>query len=69
MEYFAGLDVSMDETHICVVDRDGGVVLETKVNDVARRQSRQAWQRHRRVSGSCSRPAAWRRCSTMAWLS
>src|ERR1700704_5262027 len=30
MEYFAGLDVSMDETHICVVDRDGGVVLETK---------------------------------------
>ena len=21
MEYFAGLDVSMDETHICVVDR------------------------------------------------
>jgi transposase len=30
MEYFAGLDVSMSETHICVVDRDGGVVLETK---------------------------------------
>src|SRR5580704_5686239 len=30
MEYFAGLDVSMDETHICVVDHDGSVVLETK---------------------------------------
>ena len=30
MEYFAGLDVSMDETHVCVVDRDGRVVLETK---------------------------------------
>ena len=30
MEYFAGLDISMDETHICVVDRDGSVVLETK---------------------------------------
>ena len=30
MEYFAGLDVSMDETHICVVDRDGSVMLETK---------------------------------------
>jgi transposase len=28
MEYFAGLDVSMKETHICVVDRDGVVVLE-----------------------------------------
>ncbi len=31
MEYYAVLDVSMEETHICVVDRDGGVVHETKV--------------------------------------
>jgi transposase len=31
MDYFAGLDVSMEETHICVVDRDGGVVHEVKV--------------------------------------
>jgi transposase len=30
MAYFAGLDVSMKETHICVVDGDGGVVLETR---------------------------------------
>ena len=30
MEYFAGLDVSMEDTHICVLDRDGAVVLETK---------------------------------------
>ena len=29
MEYFAGLDVSMKETHVCVVDREGGIVLET----------------------------------------
>ncbi len=29
MECFAGLDVSMKETHLCVVDRDGGIVLET----------------------------------------
>ena len=28
MEYFAGLDVSMKETHVCVVDRDGKVILE-----------------------------------------
>jgi hypothetical protein len=27
--HVAGLDVSMKETHICVVDRDGGGVLET----------------------------------------
>ena len=31
MEYFAGLDVSMEETHICIMDRDGSVVHETKV--------------------------------------
>ena len=31
MEYFAGLDVSMEETHICIVDRDGVVARETKV--------------------------------------
>ncbi len=30
MEYFAGLDVSMKETHICVVGHDGDVILETK---------------------------------------
>jgi len=31
MEYFAGLDVSMAETHVCVVSRDGAVVHEAKV--------------------------------------
>jgi len=31
MEYFAGLDVSVDDTAICVVGDDGQVVLETAV--------------------------------------
>src|ERR1700760_2242474 len=31
MEYFAGLDVSMEETHICVLDREGAVIYEVKV--------------------------------------
>jgi len=31
MEYFAGLDVSIDETAICVVSDSGDVVLETSV--------------------------------------
>lgn len=31
MEYFTGLDVSVDETAICVVGDDGKVVLETSV--------------------------------------
>ena len=31
MEYFAGLDVSMEETHLCVVTRNGAVMHEAKV--------------------------------------
>jgi transposase len=31
MEYFAGLDVAMEETSLCVVDQEGKVVLETSV--------------------------------------
>ena len=30
MEYFAGLDISMDETHVCVLDREGVVVRDRK---------------------------------------
>ena len=30
MDYYAGLDVSMHEPHICVVERDGAVVLGAK---------------------------------------
>lgn len=30
MELFVGLDVSMDETSICVVDRDGKIIKECK---------------------------------------
>src|ERR1700747_1512004 len=30
MEYFAGVDVSMEETHVCVVDREGKVILEAR---------------------------------------
>jgi transposase len=35
MEYFAGLDISMDETHICVLDREGAVVYEGKSASLA----------------------------------
>jgi hypothetical protein len=31
MEYFAGLDVSMSETHVCVVTQDGTVIDEVRV--------------------------------------
>jgi transposase len=35
MEYFAGLDISMDETHVCVLDREGAVVYESKTISTA----------------------------------
>ena len=35
MDYFAGLDISMDETHICVLDREGVVIYESKAASTA----------------------------------
>jgi transposase len=35
MDYFAGLDISMDETHVCVLDREGVVVRESKTESTA----------------------------------
>ena len=35
MDYFAGLDISMDETHVCVLDREGVVVRQSKTESTA----------------------------------
>jgi transposase len=35
MDYFAGLDISMDDTHVCVLDREGAVVYERKTTSTA----------------------------------
>ena len=35
MDYFAGLDISMDETHVCVLYREGEVVYESKTASTA----------------------------------
>ena len=35
MDYFAGLDISMDETHVCVLDREGAVVRESEAGSTA----------------------------------
>src|SRR4029077_20758707 len=35
MDYFAGLDISMDETHVCVLDREGAVIRESKAASTA----------------------------------
>jgi transposase len=39
MDYFAGLDISMDETHVCVVDREGAVVRQSKTASMAHPKS------------------------------
>src|SRR5271168_4902535 len=35
MDYFAGLDIAMDETHVCVLDREGVLVRESKTASTA----------------------------------
>ena len=35
MDYFAGLDISMEETHVCVLDPEGMVVRESKAESTA----------------------------------
>ena len=65
MEYFAGFDVSMEETHVCVVDRDGKIILEAETPPHPR-QSPPPGQKGRPLSAFYSRRAAWPRCSFMA---
>jgi transposase len=35
MDYFAGLEISIDETHVCALDREGVVVRESKTESTA----------------------------------
>jgi transposase len=35
MDYFVGLSISMDETHVCVLDREGVIIYESKVSSTA----------------------------------
>jgi hypothetical protein len=60
MDYFAGLDISMDETHVCVLDREGVVVCESKAASTAEAIAGEL-AKHRVVVGSCSRQDEWRR--------
>ena len=48
MDYFAGLDISMDETHVCVLDREGAVAYEGKTTST-RKRSPKSWRRRRAV--------------------
>ncbi len=55
MDYFAGLDISMDEKHICVLDREGAAVYESKTASTAEAIAT-SWRKRRAVVGSYSRP-------------
>ena len=61
MEYFAGLDISMEETHVCVVDRDGAVVHQGKVPSTPA-ELEEELAKAQRAAASSSRPAGWLRC-------
>ena len=65
MEYFAGLDVSMEETHVCVVDRDGVIVHQAKVPSTPADIEAELAKRQL-AAASCSRLAGWLRCSITA---
>ena len=58
MDYFAGLDISMDKTHVCVLDREGVVVRESKTEVDGAGDCRRNWPKRRVAAASCSRWAA-----------
>ena len=59
MDYFAGLDISMDETHVCVLESEGVVVREEQHRNRRRRRSPANWRKRQVVIASCSRPDGW----------
>ena len=66
MNYFAGLDVSMEETHICVLDGEGAIAREATVPSSPTAIAAALKKAPRLYSGWCSRRVAWRQCSIMA---
>jgi hypothetical protein len=70
MDYFAGLDISMDETHVCIVEREGEVVHASKTASTGKR-SPLSWRKRQVVAGSYSKQVEWpQSCSTgsAAWV-
>jgi transposase len=60
MDYFSGLDISMDETHVCVLDREGAVVYESKTISTAEAIADELTKAPS-CRRTCSRPGEWRR--------
>ena len=78
MGVFAALDVSQEQTAICMVGQDGAILAEAKVptcpetiaNWLAARSDnleRVGWKRARWPSG-CGTPCRRGRCRSSAWM-
>jgi hypothetical protein len=60
MEYFAGLDISMDETHVAFSTAKASSFARARRHR-QHKQSPTSWRKRRVAVGSYSRPDAWRR--------
>ena len=63
MGYFAGLDVSLEETAICVVDEAGRIVREARIGSEP-----EALVEFFRASGMVMERVGLEACSLTAWL-
>ena len=63
MDYFAGLDVSLEETAVCVVDETGRIVREARVVSEP-----EALVAYFRASGMTMERVGLEACSLTAWL-
>jgi len=63
MEYFAGLDVSLEETAICIVDDTGLIVREARIASEP-----EALVAFFRASGMAMKRVGLEACSLTAWL-
>lgn len=60
MNHYAGLDVSLEKTAICILNEDG-IVIRELVLPAIQRQLRKRFIRSHRLSGAwASKPALWR---------
>ena len=63
MEYFAGLDVSLEETAICIIDNTGMIVCEARTASEP-----EALIAFFRASGMEMKRVGFGACSLTAWL-
>jgi len=68
MKYFAGLDVSLEETAICVVDEAGAIVKETRRVDSPRIPPRSSIRAFRPMVGGLRSPLLMKKTPMSMWF-